>query len=121
MAGRLLISITTEGPRGWLAARLGLFAILFQAMLFAWHHHPLVLSGSLPAQVVANGAGPVQPADDEDGCEICSVLHHLTGAAVDFIAAPPPPPIAAAIVSGETAFLAGGPALAFHARAPPLA
>jgi hypothetical protein len=104
-----------------LGVRLGLFAILFQAMLFAWHHHPLVLSGSLPAPVIANGAGPTQPADDEDGCEICSVLLHLTGAPVDFMVAPPPPPIAAAIVSGETAMVAEGPALAFQARAPPLA
>ena len=27
-----------------LGVRLGLFAMLFQAMLFAWHHHPLVLA-----------------------------------------------------------------------------
>jgi hypothetical protein len=105
-----------------LGVRLGLFAMLFQAMLFAWHHHPLVRSGNLLAPVVANGAGLHQPADDdEDGCEICSVLHHLTGATVDFIVAPPALPIAAAIVSGDTAFVAEGPTLAFHARAPPLA
>jgi hypothetical protein len=105
-----------------LGVRLGLFAILFQAMLFAWHHHPLVLSGTLPAPVVANAAEPIQPADaDQDGCEICSILLHLTGATVDFLVVPPPPPFAAAIVSGETAFVAEGPALAFHARAPPLA
>jgi hypothetical protein len=105
-----------------LGVGLGLFAILFQAMLFAWHHHPPVLPGHLPASVVANGTAPIQPvADDEDGCEICSVLLHLTGATVDFIVVPPPPPIAAAIFSGETQFVAEGPALAFHARAPPLA
>jgi hypothetical protein len=104
-----------------LGVRLGLFAILFQAMLFAWHHHPLVLSGNLPAPIVANGAGPIQPADiDEDGCEICSVLHHLTGATVDFIVAPPPAPIASAAILSKTNFVAQGPALAFHARAPPL-
>ena len=103
-------------------ARLGIFAILFQAILFGWHHHDVVFAGSLPAPVVQNNAPPIQPAlDDEDGCEICSVLHHLTAAPVEFAAAPMPPPITVILRLGDAASVAQASALAFRARAPPLA
>jgi len=72
-----------------LAARLGLFAALFQAILFGWHHHDLVFPQHLPAAVVENPAASPQPADDEDGCEICQVLHNQAVASVDFAVAPP--------------------------------
>jgi hypothetical protein len=104
----------------WSAARLGLFAVLFQAILFGWHHHDLVFAGRLTAPVVANPTAPPQAADDEDCCEICQVLHHLTAAPADLAAAPPPVAIAIAEIACDTAFCARAPALAFHARAPPL-
>ncbi len=104
------------------AVRLGIFAILFQALLFGWHHHDLVFAGSLPMPVVQNSAAPIQSAlDDEDGCEICSVLHHLTAAPVELAAAPMPAPSALILCFGDAAFVAQAPALAFRARAPPLA
>jgi hypothetical protein len=103
---------------GW-AARLGLFAILFQAILFGWHHHDLTFAGSLPAPVIQNSPAPPQALDDEDGCEICSVLHHLTAAPVDLLAAPMPAPVADIVRSGNAAVVAQALALAFRARAPP--
>jgi hypothetical protein len=102
------------------AVCLGLFAVLFQAVLFGWHHHDLVLAGRLTAPVVANPTAPPQAVDDEDGCEICQVLHHLTAAPVDLAGAPSPLAIAVVAIVGDAAFCADAPALAFHARAPPL-
>jgi hypothetical protein len=103
-----------------LAARSGLFAVLFQAILFGWHHHDLPFAGRLPAPVLENHAGTPQLADDADGCEICQVLHHLTAAPVDVAGAPPPLAVASASITVETAFLVRTIALAFRARAPPL-
>jgi hypothetical protein len=103
-----------------LAVRLGLFAVLFQAVLFGWHHHDLNFSGCLPTPVIENPTGPPQLADDADGCEICQVLHHLTAAPPDVPAAPPPPAVATVSTSSDAAFIAFARALAFRARAPPL-
>ena len=110
-----------RSPVRRLAARLGLFAVLFQAVLFGWHHHELSLAGPLRVPIVENPAGSPQPADDEDGCEICQVLHHLTAAPVDVAGATPPLALAAAAALPETAFAVRGPAAFFHARAPPAA
>jgi hypothetical protein len=101
------------------AACLGLFAILFQAILFGWHHHDLALPGRLPAPVIENAAASAQPVDDEDGCEICQVLHHLTAATVDFSAAVPLVGVIADLIAVDPEPVAGSPALAFRARAPP--
>ena len=103
------------------AARLGVFAILFQAILFGWHHHDLMFAGRLPAPAVHNSATQPQAGDDEDRCEICSVLHHLTAAPVELFAAPLPPPVAALTQFGNAVAIAKARALAFRARAPPLA
>jgi hypothetical protein len=102
-----------------LAARLGLFAVLFQAVLFGWHHHELNFAGRLPAPIVENQSTTPQLADDEDGCEICQVLHHLTAAPVDVVAALPPIPVTAVPPPSEAAFIARSLELAFQARAPP--
>jgi len=110
-----------RSPVRRLAARLGLFAVLFQVVLFGWHHHELSLAGPLRVPIVENPAGSPQPADDEDGCEICQVLHHLTAAPVDVAAAPPPLAVVRISVAGKTATVARTRALAFRARAPPLA
>jgi hypothetical protein len=103
-----------------LATRLGLFAMLFQAILFGWHHHDLPVAGRLPAPILENPTIAPQLAVDEDGCEICQVLHHLTAAPVDIVAVPPPLAVNAISVPGVAAFAARTPALAFRARAPPL-
>jgi hypothetical protein len=109
-----------DGVARWSAARFGLFAVLFQAILFGWHHHDLVFAGQQTAPAAGNPNAPPLPVDDEDCCEICQVLHHLTAAPADLAAGPAPLAIAATIITGDTAFCAHAPALAFHARAPPL-
>jgi hypothetical protein len=101
------------------SVRLGLFAILFQAILFGWHHHDIGFARHLPAAVVENPAAAPLPADDEDGCEICQTLHHQTAANIDFVAPPPQAGIAAGLPAGNTAFIVHPCAAAFRARAPP--
>ena len=113
--------MSRRGNARRLAARAGLFAVLFQAILFGWHHHDLVFAGRLTAPAVANPTAPPQAADDEDCCEICQVLHHLTAAPVDAAGAPPPLSVAATATPGETAFAVRTRALSFRAVAPPLA
>lgn len=104
-----------------LAPWLGLFAVLFQAILFGWHHHDLIIAGRLPAPVIEKAPATPQVVDDEDGCEICQVLHHLTAAPVDTVGASPPLALAVTIAGPETAFAVRGLPASFHARAPPLA
>ena len=103
------------------AALLGLFAILFQAVLFGWHHHDLAFSGGGPQRVICSNASASQAADDEDGCEICQVLHHQAASAGDGIAAPMPGFAASLSIAAAPVFIAQPLALAFRARAPPLA
>ncbi|HTZ34879.1 MAG TPA: hypothetical protein VMB84_02575 [Stellaceae bacterium] len=100
-------------------ARLAGIAILFQAVLFGWHHHDLPIRGQLPLPVVENAAAVAQPADDADGCEICQVLHHLFAAAPDIGDPPPSPGTVAVAAQSAAARLSGSRTLAFRARAPP--
>lgn len=102
-----------------IATRLGLLALLFQALLFGWHHHDLTFSGRLPMPVIENPAAASQIADDEDGCEICQALHHLTAAPIEFSAVRPPCAIVARLRQGHPASLHSATAAAFQARAPP--
>jgi hypothetical protein len=104
-----------------LAARLGLFAVLFQAILFGWHHHDLIVAGRLPVPIVEKAPVTPQVVDDEDGCEICQVLHHLTAAPVDAVSTAPPLTLAVATAAPETVFAVRGLPAGFRARAPPLA
>lgn len=108
-----------NGVARWSAVRLGLFAVLFQAILFGWHHHDLVFAGRLTAPVVANPTAPPQAVDDEDGCDICQALHHLTAAPPDVAGALPSFAIDGIAIACDTAFSARAPTLAFYARAPP--
>lgn len=111
--------IRRRGATRWAGVKLGLFAVLFQAILFGWHHHDPIRAGHLPAPIVANPSAAPQAVDDEDGCEICQVLHHLTAAPADLattLPSPSPPPIA---LGSDMAFVARAPALGFRPRAPP--
>jgi hypothetical protein len=103
-----------------LAARLGLFAVLFQALLFGWHHHDRVFAGTGPRHaIVQNGAATTHPADDEDGCEICQVLHHQTASTGDLIVVALPGFAALPLPADAPVFVVRTLALAFRARAPP--
>jgi hypothetical protein len=107
-------------PAARLAARLGIFAILFQAILFGWHHHDLVFAHGQPQQaIISSNAGATQPADDEDGCEICQVLHHQAAFSSDGIAAPLPGLAPSPSATDEPQLVVRTLGLAFRARAPP--
>src|SRR5579884_1278402 len=83
-------------------ALLGVAAMLLQALLFGWHHHPLpVPSRGAAPFVAAPGATPVSPLADADDCDICAALHHLTAAPGDIVAlvSPPPAPAPAAVTA----------------------
>jgi hypothetical protein len=105
---------------GKLAARLGVFAILFQAVLFGWHHHDLAFGSRHQSPVIHNSTAATHPVDDEDGCEICQVLHHQTAAASNAIVTPLPGLTVSPSIAADPAFIARTLALAFRARAPPL-
>ena len=104
-----------------LSALIGVAAILFQAILFGWHHHDLVFDGRLPHAVASAPDGPPQssPDVDADGCEICQTLHHQSAVSPEALFAPAPPPLAASPEPLDAGIIAGAAALAFRARAPP--
>ncbi len=86
-------------------ALIGVAAILFQALLFGWHHHGLRLAArGEPATSVYSALRQMPAAVAEDSCEICAVLHHQN--AIDL----PAPD-----------FLDRADTRWFHARAPPRA
>lgn len=105
----------------WLAL-LGVFAVLFQAILFGWHHHDLALPsrGTQPV-AFANSAVPLSPAAPEDDCDICRALHHLTGAPGEFVALAAPPGSASALPLPDLILAERRSEHAFEARAPPRA
>jgi len=108
------------GLRG-LAVRLDVFAILFQAILFGWHHHDLVSAGGQPSHPIVHAAGAAtHPVADEDGCEICQTLHHQTAASSNGANAPLAGLAASPSVTADPIFIVLTLALAFRARAPPL-
>lgn len=102
-------------------ALIGIAAILFQAMLFGWHHHDFARTGRLPHPVAsADHTGSAPPSDiDGDGCEICQTLHHQAAATPEALFAPVPPPLVPSPAPHDAAFAAGALARAFRARAPP--
>lgn len=104
-----------------LTALIGVAAILFQAILFGWHHHDLAFSGRLTHAVASApiGASPSPPDTDADGCEICQTLHHQSAATPEALFAPAPPPLAALPDPYGAEFIAAALAPAFRARAPP--
>lgn len=103
-------------------ARLGILAVLVQAVLFGWHHHhlPPAWRGAQSALHAAAGA-PLSPASTEDDCDICAALHHLTAAPGEFAAMLPALAIAAADFLPPAAIAGGIFHDGFRARAPPQA
>ena len=103
-------------------ALVGVAAILFQAILFGWHHHELAMAANgSRAATLSNAAEPLAPAAAEDLCEICIALHHQSAAPLAFIA--PPGPFAGAVaVDRHNADPTGrADTRSFQARAPPRA
>jgi hypothetical protein len=112
----------TEMTRRRRVALIGVAAILFQALLFGWHHHGLRLAarGELVASV-SNTLRQIPAAAAEDSCEICAVLHHQNVSPLAFAMPPTPSIIAAAIDRPAADFLDPADTRWFHARAPPRA
>jgi len=105
-----------------LIALLGVFALLLQGLLFGWHHHPLPLSSMAHAPTVAAAsAAPLLPQlDDEDHCELCATLHHLSYAPGEVANAAIRAATSAGSSPGEPILVARHPVWALQARAPPL-
>jgi hypothetical protein len=102
-------------------ALLGIIAVLFQAVLFGWHHHALgpASRGSQPVAAVSNPAAPLSPAGAEDDCDVCMALHHLSASPGEFVALPVPATAASALHLPELVRIARVSERGFHARAPP--
>ena len=102
-------------------AFIGILAVLFQALLFGWHHHPIPLAGrgSQPIVTAADPAVPRSPVDAEDGCDICMALHHLSASPIEFASLPPPATLGSTIDLPAIVIGARVAEHGFHARAPP--
>src|SRR5262249_39018910 len=73
----MVLICRARGVGRQLAALTGAFAILVQAVMFAWHHHelpPFALRGA-PAVAVA-ATGPEMPAAADRDCPICFAIAH---------------------------------------------
>ena len=101
-------------------ALIGVAAILFQALLFGWHHHGLHLAArGEPAASVYDSLQQIPAAAGEDSCEICAVLHHQSASPLAFAMPPTPSAIASAIELPAADLPDRADTRWFHARAPP--
>lgn len=104
------------------AALVGILAVLFQAVLSAWHHHHAPLLHSRAASGVTTLVAPTSPfmplLADHD-CQICFTLSHHGAVPVDFFAAKlsEEAPLHQTRIAAVVAPLA--PYLLFRSRAPP--
>jgi hypothetical protein len=123
---RQSLSGTRNGPHVAAArlrssALLGVYAILLQAVVFAWHQHALVLNsaGQPPVLSSQDRAAPLSSTTADEACELCAALHHLSGAPGEFVAVSPPSLAAFRFAPVEKAHASLVLTLAFRARAPP--
>jgi hypothetical protein len=102
---------------------VGTFAILLQAVLFAWHHHPACFYVWSPGAVTTLAAptAPVMPTLADDDCEICFAVSHHGAVPVDFYAAklPENAPLPQTRIAAVEVPLT--PYSLFRSRAPPAA
>jgi hypothetical protein len=103
-------------------ALVGTFAILLQAVLFAWHDHPASfhVRSAGAAATLAAATSPVMPALADHDCEICFALSHHGAVPVDLFVANRP--LHAPLPGSRLAALDTSPApyILFRSRAPPL-
>jgi hypothetical protein len=102
-------------------ALVAILAMLFQAVLFAWHHHaaPFYWRPASAVTSLAAPTSPVMPASADHLCEICFTLSHHGFVPVDFFAAKPPEeaPLHQTRMAAVDTPLA--PYFLFRSRAPP--
>jgi len=122
MSGNVRIGRAWWDPRRAIAL-LGVFAILLQAILCAWHHHahPPIWRGASAAVAAAAATGDQIPASADEDCQFCFALSHHSAAPVEFFATPLPDqsPLPAAPAMAVTHPVASY--LLFRSRAPPRA
>ena len=107
--------------RRWIAL-LGVFAILLQAVLVGWHHHPLPLSLHGARGVVAAvgmPAGHSTPTQADNDCQICFALSHYSAASGDFYLAPLPQFLPVRLAAVHTVWAPLPSYNLFRSRAPP--
>src|SRR5262249_9365426 len=105
-------------------ALLGVFAILLQAVLFAWHNHPLPFSlPSAPAILAsAPATRPEAPRRAHTDCQICfAFAHHSAHSPADFTAVSPAPHLLLRLAAIEATLAPAASYLLFRSRAPPRA
>ena len=102
------------------AALLGIFAVLLQAALVAWHHHPLPLS-SRGAPAVLAAVGQEVPGLVDDDCQICFALGHHTVAPINFAVAPAPLFVWLHLPAVDPVWVPVRSYVLFRSRAPPRA
>jgi hypothetical protein len=102
-------------------ALIGSFAVLFQALVFAWHHHdlPFAVRDSHVASVAANSSGT--PASNDRDCPICFALAHHGAVPVDLFAVARPEGQVLQQIPPVTIGAPVAPYLLFRSRAPPRA
>jgi hypothetical protein len=102
---------------------LAIFALLLQAMVFAWHHHPPAFAArqalDLAGQAVTASADVPLLADRD--CQICFALGHHGAVPVDLFAAVLPEAHPPERLGTTPVFVSLPPYLLFRSRAPPLA
>ena len=104
-------------------ALVGTFAILLQAVLFAWHHHPASfhVRAAGPGTTLAAPISPATPALADHDCEVCFAISHHDAVPVDLFSATPPdhtPLDRSRLAAIDTSPV---PYILFQSRAPPLA
>ena len=67
-------------------ALVAVFAVIFQALLFAWHHHELPFASRGAPVVVAAATGWAAPALADRDCPICSAVAHHGAVPVELFA-----------------------------------
>jgi hypothetical protein len=106
------------------AALTGAFAILLQAILFAWHHHEVsfhVRSAGAVTILLAPPTSPAAPGLADHDCEICFALSHHGAVPIGLFVANPP--VHELLRRSRLAQVRASPApyILFRSRAPPLA
>ncbi|MGC2203740.1 MAG: hypothetical protein WA633_26790 [Stellaceae bacterium] len=107
-------------PRRIIAA-ISSFVILFQAIVFAWHHHELSFSSGRTSTVaIAAAPSPVPPASADEDCQICFAISHHGAIPVDLVTAELPDRLPLPHASPAAVFIVVARYPFFHSRAPPL-
>jgi len=102
-------------------ALVAVFAVIFQALLFAWHHHELPFASRGAPVVVAAATGWAAPALADRDCPICSAVAHHGAVPVELFATLLPEGSVLRQIPPRAPADLRTPYLLFRSRAPPRA